>query len=155
MALRVLGQFENEPVYVVGSAFAGGVCVNGAALSSIGVSWTVRNSVFRDDRTVGWVDLALNVPLMSTRRAETELGWEPSADRPVVAGLDLRVRCTTVRVLFRARRRSVPAHRTPKSQECRWTSSYGSQASGPGNRRATAEQFGLRFCRYRRSTAIR
>ncbi|WP_089154633.1 hypothetical protein [Micromonospora sp. NBS 11-29] len=52
-ALRVLSQFENKPVYVVNSTFTGGVCANGAALSSIGVSWTVLNSVFRDNRAVG------------------------------------------------------------------------------------------------------
>ncbi|MEV0003392.1 hypothetical protein AB0H28_14040 [Micromonospora sp. NPDC050980] len=52
-ALRVLSQFENKPVYVVGSTFTGGVCANGAALSSIGVSWTVLNSVFRDNQAVG------------------------------------------------------------------------------------------------------
>ncbi|XAN38903.1 hypothetical protein VKK44_27405 [Micromonospora schwarzwaldensis] len=52
-ALRVLSQFENKPVYVVGSTFTGGVCSNGAALSSIGVSWTVLNSVFRDNQAVG------------------------------------------------------------------------------------------------------
>ncbi|MDW3845267.1 NAD-dependent epimerase/dehydratase family protein [Micromonospora sp. BRA006-A] len=28
----------------------------------------------------GWVDLALNVPLMSSHRAETELGWSPAVD---------------------------------------------------------------------------
>ncbi|WP_349879503.1 NAD-dependent epimerase/dehydratase family protein [Micromonospora sp. HUAS YX12] len=28
----------------------------------------------------GWVDLALNVPLMSSHRAETELGWTPAVD---------------------------------------------------------------------------
>ncbi|MEU5721243.1 NAD-dependent epimerase/dehydratase family protein [Micromonospora sp. NPDC047738] len=28
----------------------------------------------------GWVDLALNVPLMSSERAETELGWTPQID---------------------------------------------------------------------------
>ncbi|MDG4803556.1 hypothetical protein [Micromonospora sp. WMMD980] len=52
-AMRVLSQFENKPVYVVGSTFTGGVCANGAALSSIGVSWAVLNSVFRDNRAVG------------------------------------------------------------------------------------------------------
>ncbi|QLQ40259.2 hypothetical protein H1D33_08290 [Micromonospora robiginosa] len=52
-ALRVLSQFDNKPVYVVGSTFTGGVCANGAALSSIGVSWTVLNSVFRDNQAVG------------------------------------------------------------------------------------------------------
>ncbi|MFG1936564.1 hypothetical protein [Micromonospora tulbaghiae] len=52
-ALRVLSQFENKPVYVVSSTFTGGACANGGALSSIGVSWTVLNSVFRDNRAVG------------------------------------------------------------------------------------------------------
>ncbi|MGW5080103.1 hypothetical protein [Micromonospora echinospora] len=52
-AVRVLSQFENKPVYVVSSTFTGGVCANGGALSSIGVSWTVLNSVFRDNRAVG------------------------------------------------------------------------------------------------------
>ncbi|AXO32617.1 hypothetical protein [Micromonospora sp. B006] len=52
-ALRVLSQFENKPVYVVSSTFTGGVCANGGALSSIGVSWTVLNSAFRDNRAVG------------------------------------------------------------------------------------------------------
>ncbi|TDB81583.1 NAD-dependent epimerase/dehydratase family protein, partial [Micromonospora sp. KC721] len=28
----------------------------------------------------GWVDLALNVPLMSSERAESELGWRPTVD---------------------------------------------------------------------------
>ncbi|NES15769.1 MULTISPECIES: hypothetical protein [Micromonospora] len=52
-ALRVLSQYENRPVYVVNSTFERGTCANGAALSSIGVSWTVLNSVFRDNRAVG------------------------------------------------------------------------------------------------------
>ncbi|MFU8872260.1 hypothetical protein [Micromonospora sp. SL4-19] len=52
-ALRVLSQYENKPVYVVNSTFTGGLCANGAATSSIGVSWTVLNSVFRDNRAVG------------------------------------------------------------------------------------------------------
>jgi hypothetical protein len=28
----------------------------------------------------GWVDLALSAPVMSTRRARVELGWEPRFD---------------------------------------------------------------------------
>ncbi|RLK09882.1 hypothetical protein DER29_6444 [Micromonospora sp. M71_S20] len=52
-AIRVLSQYENKPVYVVGSTFDGGVCANGGALSSIGVSWVVLNSVLRDNRAVG------------------------------------------------------------------------------------------------------
>ncbi|MGK5441347.1 hypothetical protein ACSNN7_05885 [Micromonospora sp. URMC 105] len=52
-ALRVLSQYDNKPVYVVNSTFTGGVCANGAALSSIGVSWTVLNSVFTGNKAVG------------------------------------------------------------------------------------------------------
>jgi predicted outer membrane repeat protein len=52
-AVRALSQFDNRPVYVVGSTFTGGVCSNGAALSSIGVSWTVLNSTFKDNRAIG------------------------------------------------------------------------------------------------------
>jgi hypothetical protein len=52
-ALRVLSQGGNRPVYVVGSTFTGGVCSNGAALSSIGVSWVVLNSWFSGNSAVG------------------------------------------------------------------------------------------------------
>jgi UDP-glucose 4-epimerase len=38
----------------------------------------------------GWIDLALAVPLMSTDRARSELGWEPriGADRALLELLD-------------------------------------------------------------------
>ncbi len=52
-ALRVLDQYEDRPVVVSGSTFEGGSCANGGALSSIGVSWTVRDSVFRDNEATG------------------------------------------------------------------------------------------------------
>jgi hypothetical protein len=52
-AVRALSQFRGRPVYVVNSTFRGGRCSNGSALSSIGVSWTVLNSVFRGNRAVG------------------------------------------------------------------------------------------------------
>jgi hypothetical protein len=52
-AIRVRLQGGNQPVYVVGSTFTGGVCSNGGALSSIGVSWTVLNSVFSGNSAVG------------------------------------------------------------------------------------------------------
>lgn len=57
-AVRVLSQFNNLPVYVVNSTFGGGqglgnTCSNGAALSSIGVSWVVLNSVFSFNRAIG------------------------------------------------------------------------------------------------------
>ncbi|HUO72802.1 MAG TPA: hypothetical protein VMU39_18690 [Solirubrobacteraceae bacterium] len=52
-AVRALSQYHNLPVYVVGSRFARNVCSNGAALSSIGVSWTVLNSQFIANRAIG------------------------------------------------------------------------------------------------------
>jgi hypothetical protein len=52
-AVRALSQFDNQPVYVVGSRFRGNICSNGGALSSIGVSWTVLNSRFIDNRAIG------------------------------------------------------------------------------------------------------
>jgi predicted outer membrane repeat protein len=52
-AVRALSQFHDLPVYVVGSVFTGNACSNGAALSSIGVSWTVLNSRFTSNRAIG------------------------------------------------------------------------------------------------------
>jgi hypothetical protein len=52
-AVRALSQYHGLPVYVVGSRFVSGVCSNGAALSSIGVSWTVLNSRFEGNRAIG------------------------------------------------------------------------------------------------------
>ncbi|MFY1618771.1 hypothetical protein [Micromonospora sp. WMMD736] len=52
-AVRVLSQYENKPVYVVSSTFDGGSCSNGGALSSIGVSWTVLNSLLRNNEAIG------------------------------------------------------------------------------------------------------
>jgi hypothetical protein len=52
-AVRALSQHHGLPVYVVGSRFTGGRCSNGSALSSIGVSWSVYNSTFTDNRAVG------------------------------------------------------------------------------------------------------
>jgi hypothetical protein len=52
-AVRVFDQYRDRPVYVVGSRFRGGRCSNGAALSSIGVSWRVLNSRFGNNRAVG------------------------------------------------------------------------------------------------------
>ncbi|MFF5084383.1 hypothetical protein ACFY36_45685 [Actinoplanes sp. NPDC000266] len=52
-AIRALDQSRDLPVYVVNSTFSGGVCSNGAALSSIQVSWTVLNSVFTGNAAVG------------------------------------------------------------------------------------------------------
>jgi hypothetical protein len=52
-AVRALSQHDDQPVYVVRSTFTDGECSNGAALSSIGVSWSVFNSVFADNRAIG------------------------------------------------------------------------------------------------------
>ena len=52
-AVRALSQYAGLPVYVVHSRFAGNVCANGGALSSIGVSWTVLNSRFSANRAIG------------------------------------------------------------------------------------------------------
>ena len=57
-ALRVLSQFDGQPVIVANSTFGGraalgNTCSNGAALSSIGVSWQVYNSDFSDNTAIG------------------------------------------------------------------------------------------------------
>ncbi len=53
-AIRALSEYHGLPVYIVSSTFRGGVCSNGGALSSIGVSWVVLNSVMTSNRAVGW-----------------------------------------------------------------------------------------------------
>lgn len=52
-ALRVLDQYRDLPVIVQKSTFTGGSCANGGALSSIGVSWDIRDSVFTGNRAIG------------------------------------------------------------------------------------------------------
>ena len=52
-AVRALSQHRGRPVTVVGSTFRRGACSNGAALSSIGVSWSIYNSVFTRNRAIG------------------------------------------------------------------------------------------------------
>ncbi len=57
-AVRVLSQHDRKPVYIVHSTFGGaagkgGVCSNGGALSSIGVSWVVLNSVMTHNTAIG------------------------------------------------------------------------------------------------------
>jgi hypothetical protein len=57
-AIRVFDQSQDLPAYVVGSTFGGSSRLanfgsNGGALSSIGVSWTVLNSVFTDNAAIG------------------------------------------------------------------------------------------------------
>lgn len=57
-AVRVFDQFEDRPVYVVNSTFGGAPelgnrCSNGGGLSSIGVSYTVLNSLFSYNEAIG------------------------------------------------------------------------------------------------------
>ena len=57
-ALRVLSQYAGLPVIVATSTFGGSpaegnACSNGAAISSIGVSWQVYNSVFSNNNAIG------------------------------------------------------------------------------------------------------
>ncbi|MFZ1984210.1 MAG: hypothetical protein WAU91_07335 [Desulfatitalea sp.] len=60
-AVRVLSQYQTLPVYVVHSTFGGQADLgnfgaNGGALSSIGVSFTVLNSLFSYNQAIGWGD---------------------------------------------------------------------------------------------------
>ncbi|MGZ4710822.1 MAG: hypothetical protein ACXWBN_18960 [Acidimicrobiales bacterium] len=57
-AIRVLSQSQGLPVYVTNSTFGGAAgqgntCSNGGALSSIGVSWVVLNSVLSYNTAIG------------------------------------------------------------------------------------------------------
>jgi len=57
-ALQVFSQYQGNPVYIVNTTFGGAgalrnECSNGGAISSIGVSWTMINSLFRDNRAIG------------------------------------------------------------------------------------------------------
>jgi hypothetical protein len=57
-AIRVFSQYEGRPVYVVNTTFGGeegfgNTGSNGGAISSIGVSWTIINSLFSHNRAVG------------------------------------------------------------------------------------------------------
>jgi hypothetical protein len=53
-AIRAFEQDPAVPVYIVHSTFTGGQCSNGGALSSIGVSWTVINSLLTGNHAIGW-----------------------------------------------------------------------------------------------------
>jgi len=56
-AIRVFDQYQDRPVYIVNSTFGGeglgNVCSNGGAMSSIGVSYTVINSVLTHNEAIG------------------------------------------------------------------------------------------------------
>ena len=57
-AIQVFSQHEGRPVYVVDSTLGGSggrrnACSNGGGVSSIGVSWTILNSVFTGNDAIG------------------------------------------------------------------------------------------------------
>lgn len=57
-AIRVFSQYNNSPVYIVNSTFGGAegygnIGSNGGAISSIGVSWTIINSLFSYNQAIG------------------------------------------------------------------------------------------------------
>ncbi len=57
-ALRVFSQYNNLPVYLVNCTFGGAkgygnTGSNGGAVSSIGVSWTILNSLFSYNKAIG------------------------------------------------------------------------------------------------------
>lgn len=56
--VRAFSQFQGLPVYVVNTTFGGAEgfgnqCSNGGGISSIGVSWTILNSLFSHNRALG------------------------------------------------------------------------------------------------------
>ena len=56
--VRAFDQFEDRPIYVVNSTFGGAAgcgntCSNGGGISSIGVSWSIYNSLFSHNRAIG------------------------------------------------------------------------------------------------------
>lgn len=57
-AVRVFDQYDDQPVYLTNSTFGGGAelgnsCSNGGGISSIGVSWSIYNSLFSHNRALG------------------------------------------------------------------------------------------------------
>jgi predicted outer membrane repeat protein len=53
-AIRALAQWRDKPVYITHDTFRGGRCSNGGALSSIGVSWVVINSLMTGNDAIGY-----------------------------------------------------------------------------------------------------
>lgn len=56
--IRVFSQYNDLPVYVVNTTFGGeegygNTCSNGGGISSIGVSWTIINSLFSHNDAIG------------------------------------------------------------------------------------------------------
>jgi len=52
-AIRALSQWDGRPVYITRDTFRDGACSNGGALSSIGTSWAVLNSVMTHNQAIG------------------------------------------------------------------------------------------------------
>jgi len=57
-AIRVFSQYQGQPVHVVNATFGGAegfgnTCANGGGISSIGVSWSIWNSVFSYNDATG------------------------------------------------------------------------------------------------------
>ena len=52
-AIRALSEYHGRPVHIIHSTFRRGVCSNGGALSSIGVSWVIRDSLMAHNRAIG------------------------------------------------------------------------------------------------------
>jgi len=53
-AIRALAQYRDRTVYLTDDTFTGGKCSNGGAISSIGVSWAVINSVMTGNLAIGY-----------------------------------------------------------------------------------------------------
>lgn len=58
-SVRAFSQYDNSPLYIINSTFGGGenfgnVCSNGGGLSSIGVSYSIYNSLFSHNRAIGY-----------------------------------------------------------------------------------------------------
>jgi hypothetical protein len=58
-AIRAFSQYDNLPLYLVGSTFGGAeglgnACSNGGAIGSIEVNWSIIDSVFSYNRAVGF-----------------------------------------------------------------------------------------------------
>ena len=52
-AVRALSQHRSQPVEIINSRFSENICSNGGALSSIGVSWSITDSIFSSNRAIG------------------------------------------------------------------------------------------------------
>jgi hypothetical protein len=53
-AIRALGMWQGKPVYITDDTFHGGRCSNGGALSSIDAKWDIVNSLFSDNKAIGF-----------------------------------------------------------------------------------------------------